>query len=348
VDDLASTGHVGIIRAMTEEGKGDGRAGFAWLHRLDRAMYVGERTIVIVFLVAIAATMFLDVLYGRLVAQDSKIGKVLAKIAGVDDLETRTWIDQTVAPWIGLVLGVGMLWFALWTAEKHRGSPFLKMKQSALVMTLIVGLGVGLACWVMTVVSSEQFYLLVYVAAAGMYVRHLLRARPEGWRVRVGVLAVVVTPLYVYLALIWIPEGYTWSQELSLMMLLWIGFLGASVCAYEGKHLRMEAFDRLLPPKAKKWIHAVGFVAAAAFSAFLCILGWEYVTGPAAATESAQMGIPDRASIVSVPVAFAITTLRFIAAAASSALGGEYGRHTSESEIEAEKAAEHAAEEPVS
>jgi TRAP-type C4-dicarboxylate transport system permease small subunit len=115
-------------------------------------------------------------------------------------------------------------------------------------------------------------------------------------------------------------------------MLLWIGFLGASICAHDGRHLRMEAFDRLVPRRFARHVRTLGLAAAAVFCLFLALLGYDYVTGPSAATQSAQLAIPDRASIVSVPIGLLVSALRFAAAAVSAFRGGSYGKPVSEDE----------------
>jgi TRAP-type C4-dicarboxylate transport system permease small subunit len=130
------------------------------------------------------------------------------------------------------------------------------------------------------------------------------------------------------------------------MLLLWIGFLGASICAHEGKHLTMEAFDRMLPARAARYVHAAGFLFTAGFCAFMGLLGYRYVFDPevgmrAIGGVSAQMRIPDWLSTVAVPIAFAMTTIRFVGAGVSTLLGGSYGKSATEESLLA--AAEQAA-----
>ncbi len=183
----------------------------------------------------------------------------------------------------------------------------------------------------MLTVPSKYVYILVYAVGVGLWGLPKLRNKPDGWQTQLGIVVLVVTPLFVWLALTYFPQGYTWSQELSLMLLLWIGFLGASVCAHEGRHLRMEAFDKILPERATRYIHAAGFFGTAAFCAFMMILGYRYVFHPETGMRaigglSAQMRIPDWISTLAVPVAFALTMLRFIAAGISALMGGSYGQ----------------------
>jgi TRAP-type C4-dicarboxylate transport system permease small subunit len=127
-------------------------------------------------------------------------------------------------------------------------------------------------------------------------------------------------------------------------MLLWIGFLGASVCVHTGQHLRIEAFDKLIPPRLVRTVRGIGFMCAAAFCLFLAMLGYLYVTGPSASTQSAQLRFPDRFSIVSVPIGLAFATIRFVVAAISAWRGGEYGRPVSEGDALAAAAQKHGAD----
>ena len=78
---------------------------FAFLRRLDDALFSVEQTIVVTFLGAMTAMVFLDVVDRRLTAPDSKIGDLLGRLFGVDGGDTKTMLDQTVAPIVGALLG---------------------------------------------------------------------------------------------------------------------------------------------------------------------------------------------------------------------------------------------------
>jgi TRAP-type C4-dicarboxylate transport system permease small subunit len=136
----------------------------------------------------------------------------------------------------------------------------------------------------------------------------------------------VVTALYLYVTLNYFPDGYSWSKELSLIMLLWVGFLGASVCAHQGKHIQVGALKRVVPPSMSRWMDALGFLFTAAFCCFMALLGYEYAK-EALMLEGRfeQTNIPDWVATIAVPAAFAMTMLRYIGAAFSSVLGGSYG-----------------------
>ncbi|MFW6051890.1 MAG: TRAP transporter small permease [Myxococcota bacterium] len=322
------------------------RGVFGWVRRVDDAVFAVEKAVVVAFLIAMTVMVFFDVVYRRLISPDSKIGQLLGALAGVRDETTQRMLDQQVAPWVGAVLGILLLWFGFWTAERHSGKRMLPIRRSALVLGVLAAAGITALGWLMLHpgVPSKVFYLVVYGLVAGTWLVRLVRTRPPGWAVKAGMLLVVVTPLFAYLALNYMPEGFSWSKELSLILLLWIGFLGASICAHEGKHLRMEAFDRLVPPALARWFRALGFLLTAAFCALMGWLGHIYIFGQYGAYDLGgsfeQTGIPDWVATFAVPVGFGLAVLRFLGAAISALLGGGYGRPSVEESLkEAQRAA---------
>lgn len=328
----ATTSFAPMAGDEKRRGSGGGATSpFAGLRKIDDLVFAVEEVIVITALIAMAVMVFLDVVYRRLSSQDSKVGAVLARIFGVEDPATRALLDETVAPTVGTAIGIALVWFAFWSAERHKGAPLLAIRGANLVLTAVTSAAIALCCWLMLELPSKFIYLMIYAGGVALWATPVLRAKAEGWVPRIAIVALVVTPLFVWLAWTYFPEGYTWSQELSLMLLLWIGFMGASVCAHEGRHLRMEAFDKALPAKAARFIHAIGYFGTAAFCAFMMVLGYRYVFDPetgmrAIGGVSAQMRIPDWLSTVAVPIAFGFTMVRFIGAGISALLGGTYGK----------------------
>jgi len=312
------------------------------LRRLDDGIFAVEQTVVTTFLSAMTVMVFLDVVYRRLVAPDSKLGRLIALIFGVDSDEGRTMLDHTVAPILSVVISVGALGFGFWTAERRAaegsdaaGAPNAKR---ALLFTLLASAGLTLLGYLMVLpsFSSRAFYILLFVLGAGSYGVSLVRKREPGMALKLGAL-VVTGAVFIPFALHYFPRGYTWSKEVSLMLLLWVGFLGASVCAHEGKHIRMEALGKLVPAHLRRFTRALGFFLAALFCAFIAVIGWQYTFDPHYGAYVLggifeQTGIPDWISIAAVPVAFGLTTVRFVAVGVSTLRGGSYGAPISEEE----------------
>jgi len=278
------------------------------------------------FLGVSAVMVFLDVMYRRLAAPDSKVAELAARILGIEDSDSMAQLT-TLGPIVSGVIGIGLVYFAFWTAEKHASEGREQSWVKPLLETIAACAGLGLLGWIMLQprVESRWFYLLLYTLGGGAWLFKLLKTRASDWVSQLVVFA-VVTALYLYITFNYFPDGYSWSKELSLIMLLWVGFLGASVCAHEGKHIQVGALKKVVPPSMSRFSDAIGYLLTAAFCFFMALLGYEY------ASEAIQLegrfeqtNIPDWVATIAVPAAFAMTMLRYIAAAFSSILGGSYG-----------------------
>jgi len=312
---------------MAEPGKDNPYDG-PWgpLRRIDDWIFHVEMGILWTFLGVSAVMVFLDVMYRRLAAPDSKVAELTARILGIEDPESMAQLT-TIGPFFTGVIGIGLVYFAFWTAEKHASEGREQSRVKPLLETIAACAGLGLLGWIMLQpqVESRWFYLLLYVLSAGLWLFSLLKTRPAGW-VSQFIAFAVVTGLYLYITFNYFPDGYSWSKELSLIMLLWVGFLGASVCAHQGKHIQVGALKKVVPPSMSRFSDAIGYLLTAAFCFFMALLGYEY------ASEAIQLegrfeqtNIPDWVATIAVPAAFAMTMFRYIGAAFSSILGGSYG-----------------------
>ena len=299
---------------------------FGVIRRIDDWIFNVEMGILWTFLAVSAVMVFLDVMYRRLAAPDSKVAELTARVLGIESPEAMQTLT-TIGPIVTAIIAVGLVYFAFWTAEKHAAEPGKQSRVKPLIETIVACTGFGLLAWIMTrpEVESRWFYLLLYSLCAGVWLFKLLRERASGWIAKLTAFF-VVTALYAYVTLNFFPDGYSWSKELSLIMLLWVGFLGASVCAHEGKHIQVGALKRVVPASMTRWTEAIGYLATAAFCFFMALLGYEY------AREALQLegrfeqtNIPDWVATIAVPAAFAMTMVRYIGAAFSSILGGSYG-----------------------
>ena len=322
---------------MAEPGKDNPYEG-PWgpLRRIDDWIFHVEMGILWTFLGVSAVMVFLDVMYRRLAAPDSKVAELTARIFGIESPEAMETLTR-VGPIVTGVIGVGLVYFAFWTAEKRASEGREQSFVKPLLQTVAACAGLGLLGWIMLQpeVESRWFYLLLYTLSAAVWLFQLLRERAPGWVSKLIAFA-MVTALYLYITFNYFPDGYSWSKEISLIMLLWVGFLGASVCAHEGKHIQVGALKKVVPPSMSRFSDAIGYLLTAAFCFFLALLGYEY------ASEAIQLegrfeqtNIPDWVATIAVPAAFAMTMFRYIGAAVSSIMGGSYGAAPEEEAVAA-------------
>ncbi len=246
---------------------------------VDDAVFLVERTILSAFLLAMTAIVALDVFHQRLSARESKVADLLARVFGVTDEGTKQALTETWTPALLIVLGVSGVYFAVHAAqmraEKHTGVAAVAPRAAA-ILAAVVGLGYMLhnpdiPSWVF----CSAFYALV-VGGIGT---HVFKEKAPRWELKLGALAASLG-LVVWVAKNYFPVGYGWSKEFSGALILWVGFLGVSVCAHEGRHIRLEALMKVVPDAAQRYAEALGALLTAAFCLLMAKLGWDYVFDP--------------------------------------------------------------------
>ena len=314
-----------MIRAMSAGTETSNEKPKTLLSRIDDGVFGIEQTIVAWFLTLTTLGTFADVVERRLVAPDSKVGQLLARLGGVEDEATRATLDHTVAPVLSVVVSLALLWFGWSSAERGRGKPFLAVPGSAVVLTVITGAVLAATGWLMVHVASSTFTLVLGLVALAAYAYAQIRAKEPGFEKRLVSVA-VAAPLLVWFCLHHVPEGWGWGKEISLLFTLWVGFFGASICVHEGKHIRLEALEKIHPEGAKHIIAAVGHIVTALFSLLLCVLGVFYIQGQMETGGSlSQTDLPEWSKSIVIPIALSIAIVRFVAAAVSALQGGSYG-----------------------
>lgn len=110
------------------------------------------------------------------------------------------------------------------------------------------------------------------------------------------------------------PQDYIWSQELSLILLSWVSFLGASMATYQNKHIQLGALAGALPEKIKPYSYALGLMVTAIFCAYLDFLVLKGIFGKTGSFFNGELRpatqIPAYVILMSSAVAFSLMSIR--------------------------------------
>lgn len=72
--------------------------------------------------------------------------------------------------------------------------------------------------------------------------------------------------------------GITWAEELIRYAIIWITFIGSSVCFQRGIHVSIDLLIDFLPEKGKKLLNLIINVLAIIFMVFLIKFGFDLVS----------------------------------------------------------------------
>jgi len=158
-----------------------------------------------------------------------------------------------------------------------------------------------------------------------------LIARIEGWMVVVFLgLMVFFTFLQVCLRSLFTQGdvhfantlmGYLdWSEPFVRLLVLWLTFLGASLLTRESKHIKIDIFATLLPPRWLLVRELIISVSCVFVSSLMVKVSIDYINIELKFGGSIFLGLPGWIGQIIIPVGFALFTFRFIVRAVDQIL----------------------------
>jgi TRAP-type C4-dicarboxylate transport system permease small subunit len=106
--------------------------------------------------------------------------------------------------------------------------------------------------------------------------------------------------------------GMIWADTLVRHLLLWAGFFGGSIAAFEGRHISIDALTKYLP---QRWIHIAGVVTNL-FGAVVCYYLMQaaltFVRSEAEAGGEFLFGLPGYVGMVIIPIGYLLLALHFM------------------------------------
>jgi C4-dicarboxylate transporter DctQ subunit len=106
--------------------------------------------------------------------------------------------------------------------------------------------------------------------------------------------------------------GISWGDPLVRYLVLWVGFIGASLATKEEKHITIEVFSRWFSANSAFCLKLLSHLISAVICALLAVAGWTFVQNEAQMGEVAMLRIPIWIPQMIIPITFALMTLRFL------------------------------------
>jgi TRAP-type C4-dicarboxylate transport system permease small subunit len=106
--------------------------------------------------------------------------------------------------------------------------------------------------------------------------------------------------------------GLSWTEPLVRYLVLWVGFIGASLATREGRHITIEVF--MLRPSApgRRYLAAVSQLCALVVCALMAWAAVKFVHDDAQIGHRTLLDLPTWILESIIPAAFAVMSLRFL------------------------------------
>ncbi len=128
-----------------------------------------------------------------------------------------------------------------------------------------------------------------------------------------------------------LSTGISWGDPLVRYLVLWVGFIGASLATKEEKHITIEVFSRWFSGNRVFYLKLLSQLVSIVICGLLTFAGWTFVQNEAQMGGIAFLKIPIWIPQMIIPITFALMTLRFLinfTAALSIVLRpGDYSPH---------------------
>lgn len=104
-----------------------------------------------------------------------------------------------------------------------------------------------------------------------------------------------------------------WGDSLTQKLVLWAGFMGASVATREGHNIVIDVLARLLPEGAKSWVRALTDLFSAVVCAVLLYASIIYLQYEYMEKSTTLWNLPTWTLLIVFPITFSLMSFRFAA-----------------------------------
>jgi TRAP-type C4-dicarboxylate transport system permease small subunit len=106
--------------------------------------------------------------------------------------------------------------------------------------------------------------------------------------------------------------GLPWSEPLVRYLVLWVGFIGASLAAREGRHITIEVVKLRPSDSGRRYLAALSQLCAAVVCAMMTWAAAKFVRDDAQIGNLTFLDLPTWVLEVIIPATFAVMSLRFL------------------------------------
>jgi TRAP-type C4-dicarboxylate transport system permease small subunit len=106
--------------------------------------------------------------------------------------------------------------------------------------------------------------------------------------------------------------GLSWPEPLVRYLVLWVGFIGASLAAREGRHITIEVVKLRSAAGGRRYLAALSLLCAGIVCAIMTWAAVKFVHDDAQIGNRTFLDLPTWALEMIIPAAFAIMSQRFL------------------------------------
>lgn len=249
--------------------------------RIDAFAYQLEMGLVVGSLLVMTLTYFLKIVHRQVTAKINNFDELVLTFSGVAEADATpeflVAVHDIYTPIALTILSVILIMLAFRTRHgvlhpHHEGSrPWSRWFGYSLVVAFLIYAGSRLV----GIIRPRELCIAAVAIMAWLALGRAATAR--AWGGLTG--AVLGTAAFVWYFLDEAPVGYIFGDKLSIFLLMYVGFIGASMATRDGKHIRIDFIRKKVPLTKLNLYNAISGLVAVSFTLFLGALSLDYLTG---------------------------------------------------------------------
>jgi len=313
--------------------------------RLDRAIYDAEQALVVGGLLVMTATYALTVLWGNMTQRVNSLDRIILRFGGYPDIQTTpepvlATVTGVVTPLVFVVISFTLALFAIRTRERAGLEPGerppppnwgRRLLWSAVVtagffgLLMLVKVLPGNLMGVVAVVGLVALTLILGPARAslasmvsavvgGVVMAIFFVWKHESTSVDDGSALLILLPHgdEEPAAVASPSSGYPWNAGLGAVLLMYVGFLGASMATRDERHIKVDAIRKTLKGPGHHLYNAISGIVTALFTVFLGYMAIQYFFAQAERGIRHQgTDLPEIVVLLPICFAFIMMVVRF-------------------------------------
>jgi len=105
--------------------------------------------------------------------------------------------------------------------------------------------------------------------------------------------------------------GLIWGDTLVRHMVLWAGFIGGALAAFEGRHISMDALTKFLSPRVRTAAEVLTNLFATVVCYYLTAASWTFLTAEMESGGEFILSLPGWVAMVIIPFGYALIMVHF-------------------------------------
>lgn len=278
--------------------------------RFDQALYAGEQGLITGALLVMTFSYFLQIVHRELNAQLNAFDLMFLRWRGFDpQTASSELIDFITGVQTPAVLGCLTFVMALLAVRTRLRTQSEEAAAAwGLPRRMAVALGLTVLCILIlkfiALVPARWTCLLVLGAIVVPAVRTGV-SQGQFASLAGSVLGGLAVAAFFVTK---VTEDYIWSVELASVLLMYVGFFGASMATREGRHIQVDAVRKKLSPTQLPLYNAVCGAVTLLFCGLLLVLALQYVIEQIGHAGTLQAtGLPE--FLVSLPIASSLLVM---------------------------------------